>query len=301
MRSRLVTVLILAGLVLTVSLVTYARLSARDIVVPAVCKPSTPEESCLRAVGATDALPVSKVPTVMVNTRRIRLNYSVSEVGPSGVSAIELWATRDGRSWARYSNEPPPEGPLVVHVAEEGRYGFTIVVKSGVGLTSPAPQPGDAPQLWVEVDETRPTVRLRDVHLGKGIEAGTLTISWSATDSNLLAKPITISTSAKKEGPYVPVVSCLENDGKYVWQMPKDLPYQFYVRVEANDMAGNVGHACSAEPVRVDLSRPKGTILGVDGEKKVTKIPARRGESEPIYTLDAPATDVPPATPSRDR
>src|SRR4051794_16650027 len=61
-----------------------------------------------------------KVPVVTVNSRRIRLNYEIREVGHSGVSSVELWATRDGKTWQRYSNEPPPPGPLVIHVAEEG-------------------------------------------------------------------------------------------------------------------------------------------------------------------------------------
>src|SRR5262249_54069414 len=68
-------------------------------------------------------------PMTWVNSRRIKLNYEVREVGPSGVAAVELWATRDGKTWQCYSNEPPPAGPLVVHVAEEGSYGFTLVVK----------------------------------------------------------------------------------------------------------------------------------------------------------------------------
>src|SRR4051794_24681441 len=74
-----------------------------------------------------------KVPTMLVNNRRIKLNYNITDVGPSGVSCVELWATRDGKNWARYSNEPPPAGPLCVHVAEEGTYGFSLVVKNGLG------------------------------------------------------------------------------------------------------------------------------------------------------------------------
>jgi hypothetical protein len=276
MSWRIKILLGLIAIVSVVLLLPLGRVPAGDIIVPAdecivppedlpgtkpPCKPS--------AVTPCSALTVTKVkvPTMLVNSRRIRLNYSISEVGPSGVSRVELWATRDGNTWTRYSNEPPPSGPLVIQVAEEGKYGFHLVVKSGVGMCSKAPQAGDAPQLWVEVDETKPDVRVTECHVGQGNEAGCLVVGWSAGDVNLMARPITISTSVSPDGPWTPVASSLDNTGKHVWQMPKDVPYQFFVRVEAADKAGNVGHDSTPRPVKVDLSRPKGAILGVDAEK----------------------------------
>jgi hypothetical protein len=268
MRTRLLTALALVGLAVTGSLLTFARLSARDVTVPSepqkAC-PATGVETCGQKVQVAE-----QIPTMIVNTRRIRLNYSVADVGPSGVSAIELWATRDGKTWQRYSNEPPPAGPLVVHVAEEGRYGFTIVVRSGTGLKSPPPETGDAPQLWVEVDETRPLVKIKDVHSGTGRDVGTLYVNYAASDIHLTPRPVSISMSTKKEGPWTTIASGLENTGVYGWEMPKDLPYQFYVRVEAEDRAGNVGAYLTSEPIKIDLARPRGTILGVNAEQKAT-------------------------------
>lgn len=272
MRKRWFTALALTGLIATGSLVSYTRLSARDAVVPSPAKPCEEQRCCPVSHLKCGAVVTETVPTMLVNTRKIRLNYSVSDVGPSGVAAVELWATRDGRTWQRYSNEPPPAGPLVVHVAEEGRYGFSIVVKSGVGLKSTAPETGDAPQLWVEVDETKPTVYVKDVRFGKGGDQGTLHIQYAANDVNICDRPVTISMSTHRDGPWTPIASGLENTGNYVWTMPKDVPYQFYVKVEACDRAGNTGGCCYHDPVKVDLTRPKGTILGVDGDKKpVTK------------------------------
>ncbi|MFO0876814.1 MAG: hypothetical protein U0840_05525 [Gemmataceae bacterium] len=271
MRMRFFTGMVLLGLAGVGSLVCIARLSARDAVVPSPA-PSEAPQTCPASHLQCGGQVYDKVPTMLVNARKIRLNYSVSDVGPSGVSAVELWATRDGRTWQRYSNEPPPAGPLVVHVAEEGRYGFSIVVKSGVGLKSSTPETGDAPQLWVEVDETRPTVYVKDVRLGKGGDLGSLNIQYAANDANLACRPVTISMSTTREGPWTPIASGLENTGSYVWTMPKDVPYQFYVKVEATDRAGNMGSCCYHDPVKVDLTRPKGTILGVDGDRKpVTK------------------------------
>ncbi|MFM7148265.1 MAG: hypothetical protein ACKO23_00315, partial [Gemmataceae bacterium] len=188
--------------------------------------------------------------------------------GPSGVAAIELWATRDGKTWARYSNEPPPPGPLVVHVAEEGRYGFSIVVRSGTGLASQAPESGDAPQIWVEVDETRPVVKLHDIRVVKHNDSHHLQIGYSAKDKYLTAKPVTLYMAENKEGPWTPIATHLDSTGVHVWDIPRDVPYQFYVRAEAKDLSGNYGTSVSVDPVKVDLSRPKGTILGVETENK---------------------------------
>jgi hypothetical protein len=218
-----------------------------------------PTPTLVRTTQAT-----SVIPKVLVNHRRIRLNYSISQAGPSGIAAVELWATRDGKNWTRYSNEPPPNGPLVVHVTEEGRYGFSVVVRNGAGLSSPQPQRGDAPQIWVDVDETAPRVKLTDVVLGQGSEVGTLGIYWTAADQYLRQRPVTISMAKDVNGPWTQVVTNVENTGKYIWQMPKDMPYKFYVRVEATDRAGNVGSDKTYTPIKIDLIPPRGTIVGVN-------------------------------------
>jgi hypothetical protein len=248
----------LAGL-LGAALISGGALLARDIVVPADWEKTEGEV----AMPPPPACPKEKPAECLVNSRRIRLNYEVRDVGPSGVSGVELWCTRDGRTWQRYYDERPAPGPLHVHVAEEGRYGFSLVVRSGVGLSSQRPGPGDVPQMWVEVDETKPVVRLHEVRA----EAGTLAIHWSASDANMKHRPYTLSYAASREGPWTPIVERLDqNVNRYEWRVPKDAPYRFYIRVEAADRAGNVGHDTTAQPITVDPSLPRGVILGVEAE-----------------------------------
>jgi hypothetical protein len=275
MRTRLFTALFLLLVVVTVLLVTSSQMPASDILVPSQPRCTKTDHVLPVPVLRTEATstPVH-VPTLLVNTRRIRLNYQIQEVGPSGVSAVELWATRDGQSWQRYSNEPPPAGPLVVQVAEEGRYGFSIVVRNGVGLSSPAPQTNDPPQIWVEVDETRPVVRLLEAQAGQGNEIGYVHIAWRATDAHLTARPITLKMSKSKDGPWTTIASNLPNTGRYTWKVPADVPYRFYVCVEAVDRAGNVGFDVASEPISIDLLRPRGIITGLDHGKPADLCPA---------------------------
>jgi hypothetical protein len=205
----------------------------------------------------------------MVNTKSIQLNFEIKEKGPSGISTLELWFTQDGRSWNKYPL-PQPKGdgglqsPLTVPVAQEGVYGFTLVARSGVGLGERPPQIGDRPQIWVEVDLTKPVVQLQGVVVGKGKDKGKLFIGWTAYDKNLDKAPIMISYAEQAAGPWTPITADrIPNNGRYVWSMPQAVPYQFLIKVEAVDRAGNVGEAVTSELVKVDLSQPKARILTV--------------------------------------
>lgn len=208
-----------------------------------------------------------------VNQKQISLSYDLSEVGPSGVSSVELWYTlQQGRTWNKLQDYPidlknPNENrdvkKLAFEVNDEGVYGIKLVAKSGVGLGERPPQPGERPQFWIEVDLTKPVVQIADIKVGTGFDKGKLTIDWKATDKNLGLTPIRLSYADDKAGPWTTIADKLPNSGRYVWRMPDPHPYQFYVKVEAIDRAGNVGDAISLERVKVDLSQPKAKILEI--------------------------------------
>ncbi len=204
----------------------------------------------------------------VVNSTDISLNYSLEDVGPSGVSLVELWYTIDGRSWQRYGEDPDKTSPFNMKVNGEGTYGLTLVVRSGVGLGDKPPQPGDPPQLWVEVDLTKPVVQVLSVDAGRGGEAGTLTVTWTASDRHLAGQPISLFYAEQSGGDWKPIATGLDNTGRYVWRIPPSTPYRFLVRVEAADRGGNLGVAETAKPVIVDLAQPKGRLLGIEGGPK---------------------------------
>jgi hypothetical protein len=208
-----------------------------------------------------------------VNNKQISLSNDLKDVGPSGVSAVELWYTlHKQRTWHKLTEypielkgplEPGQSKKLTFEVNDEGVYGITLVAKSGVGLGERAPQNGDRPQFWLEVDLTKPVVQILGVQVGNGIDKGKLTVLWNARDKNLSHTPIRLSYSESREGPWTAYADKLANNGKYVWRMPEGLPYQFYLRVEAADLAGNVGDAVTSEKIKVDLSLPKATPLEI--------------------------------------
>src|SRR5262249_29040087 len=142
----------------------------------------------------------------MVNSKRISLDYKLEDVGPSGVAVVELWFTDGRNGWQKYRDYAESRPPIIFDVPDEGLYGFTMIARSKVGLGERPPQVGDQPQIWVEVDETKPVVRLANSEVGRGADLGNLTITWSATDKNLARQPITLSYAQQPEGPWTKIV-----------------------------------------------------------------------------------------------
>ena len=198
----------------------------------------------------------------MVNARAFELEYEIDSVGTSGVGKLELWGTRDGgRSWSIFGVDPDNRSPLPVSIDAEGIYGFRIVVQSGSGLGGRPPADGDAPDIWIGVDLTKPSGRITSAEVAA--EAGELAIGWEAGDDVLDTRPIAISFSAGAGGPWTPIAAGLENTGSYRWRLDNRVPDRIFLRLEVRDEAGNVGAFETAEAVSLDRHRPEGRIRGV--------------------------------------
>ena len=146
-------------------------------------------------------LPLGETPR-MVNSRSFTLEYDLQAVGPSGVSRVELFGTRDGgRTWRSFGIDGDNRSPMTVRVDEEGIYGFRIAVTSGAGLGDPPPKSGDKPAVWIGVDLTRPTAKITSAEFGSGNNENNLVILWEASDKMLAEKPATLYYSAQPGGP----------------------------------------------------------------------------------------------------
>jgi hypothetical protein len=203
----------------------------------------------------------------VVNNRHITLNFKVEDVGPSGISNIEVWATQDCKVWKKYEVAPNAH-TFAFDAEDEGIYGFTMLARSGIGLGKEPPQPGDLPQVWVLVDTTRPIVQMHECTAAIADRAHTITIRWKASDKNLGSTPITLSYAEREEGPWTPIATRIENSGGYVWKPSDRVPAKLLVRVEATDLAGNIGVAQTSRPVLLDASMPNIAILDVEGGRE---------------------------------
>jgi hypothetical protein len=229
---------------------------------PVASAPGSESGAAGKFADAGEAQP-GKTPTRVVNSKRIVVDYEIKDVGPSGVSTVDLWYTRDGRKWDKCPVGPQRTSPYILEVREEGTYGITLVASSGIGLKKRPPRPGDSPQIWIEVDTTKPLVRLTGCRVGTGTEADSMTITWKASDKHLGDKPITLSYAEQPDGPWSTIAANMENTGMYVWKMPTSVPQKMVIRMEVADLAGNIGLSQTREPVMVDLAKPSVAIVNI--------------------------------------
>jgi hypothetical protein len=210
------------------------------------------------------AAPATPEDRQIVHDPEVSLDYEVEDEGPSGVSVIELWVTTDqGHTWKRVGEDADRRSPFTVNLGGDGIYGLTMVAKSGAGLGDRPPAPGDEPQTWVEVDTTAPQVRLLGSELGAGVQSGTVTITWQASDANLGNRCVSLYVADSATGEWKAIASGVDNVGRYVWKPTGPLPSRFRVAVEVSDLAGNSKSAESAE-ITIDVSRPRPRISRVN-------------------------------------
>lgn len=224
--------------------------------------------------------------TQIVNFLRFDLQYNL-ENGPSGVSRIDLYVTRDdGRTWTRWSQHDGRESPLKIlldtkfNQQPEGDYGFHLVPVSGAGLSDPPPTSGTAPEMRVHVDVTQPLIRVLEPTADPA-RRDALLLRWSATDRNFGREPIAIDWSEQPTGPWKPVTGSdsivpvtggqtiptgyrVANTGSYSWQIPYGMTaHKVYFRYTAWDLAGNRTAVVTRDAFLVDLTKPRAKIQGI--------------------------------------
>ena len=208
------------------------------------------------AAGASDGAYHSR-------SRSFSLDYSVDSLRGMALADIELWGTEDrGITWQKWGSDPDRESPFDVQVANDGSFGFRMVILSSNGLVSNRPQDGDDADMWIHVDTEMPRTKITRALYGEGDEAGMLVIDYNCEDSQLHDRPVTLSYSERPTGPWVTIASGLRNTGTHAWKADTGLPPQVYLRVQAVDRAGNTSEHCLELPVNLRGLAPRGRIQG---------------------------------------
>jgi hypothetical protein len=129
-------------------------------------------------------------------------------------------------------------------------------------LAGNRPRNGDNADAWIQVDTEQPTARLVSALYGKGVEANSLVIEYSAQDDFFGDRPITLSYSEIPAGPWTTISHGLRNTGRFVWPTDPTLPRRVYLKLEAHDEAGNIGEHRLDVPVDIEGLAPRGRIQG---------------------------------------
>jgi hypothetical protein len=231
---------------------------------PEVSAFSSADSAPPRDAGSGESVTAAEPAFHVVNNKRIKLHFEVKDVGPSGIGGVELWYVHDNREWRKPDATPQKQGPYVVEVDSEGLYGFKLIARNSQGHGEPAPRPGDAPQVWVLVDLTKPAVKISSAKVLQEADGARLEVAWSATDKHLIRRPATLLYAEQPEGPWQPLVANLESSGTLQKKLPLTMPKRFVVRVEALDIAGNVGGDQTREFLELEQTRSRVSILRID-------------------------------------
>ncbi len=214
----------------------------------------------------------------MVRSRTFELKYDLTQ-SAAHPQRVELWGTTDaGQHWQRFAVDADGRSPVHVTVPSEGLYGFKLVAQNNQGLVEFPPARGDEPDVWIQVDVTRPSCRLTRAEQSAPPRDSELTIEWEAADVHLGPQAVTLEYARTLQGPWIPIAVDVANTGRHVWQMPERTPGSFHLRLQVRDQAGNVGEFITAEavtPVRSNAGR----ILDVNP----TAEPLRTGRRGQLY------------------
>ena len=265
-----------------------------------------------------------------VNTLEFDVDYTVHRMGRSGVKAAHLFVLKSQGGWEfakKFDVKLMPADrdqtlSLPYRAKEEGTYGFYVIPESGAGKRAPDPKKDDSPMVYVVVDTTPPFVKLTGVQVKPGGTRGPVVeFTWEAADPNLMPQPISLEWSLdQKAAKWNEVKYRLDNNlsrttGRYVWEVPDENLWKFYVRIRAVDKASNTGEHIWGQDAQgkgtpaeviVDLESPAATINRVRGGNSPSpapRPPAGPGGSDSLPRSPAgpgspaPATPIPPALP----
>jgi hypothetical protein len=208
-------------------------------------------------------VPAGGVAKQLINTTHAVVDYRVEQVGPSGISKVEVYMTPDqGQTWQRISEDHDRRSPVEFDLPGEGVYGIRLAITNGNGFGGAVPQRGDSPTCLIEVDSTGPFVQLRPIE--PMVSNGALEIRWHATDKNLPAEPVNLFYRTRNEGPWQVIARGVKNEGMYRWNFPRESA-QFFVKVEVVDQSGNIARAESPNPIVLDTTEPRATVINVTG------------------------------------
>ncbi len=199
-----------------------------------------------------------------MNSRRFRLDYSLDSLVPNSISKVVLWVTADrGKTWTAWAEDTDHESPFPVEMETAGLYGFRIVFHTMDGLAGPAPRSGDSADVWIKIDLDHPEAQLTGAPYGTGHQAGRLLIEWTATDEMLRNRPVRLSYSVGRSGPWTLIEDGLDNHGQYAWKPDSSVPERVFLRLDVTDAAGNVSTSATDQPVDLRGLIPRGRILDV--------------------------------------
>jgi len=201
--------------------------------------------------AGTEAAPVQKLPmppasqVQYLKTNRIVLNYRAAK-GSSEVTHAEAWITSDRAiTWKKVSAPfGAPKGKITVEAPGDGLLGVYLILYNTAGPSSPPPEPGTAPQQWVQVDRVSPFVQLLELRPDPFFDQNReVNIRWKSEDESLIDRPVSLFFKPAEGTSFQIIAELQQATSEYRWTVPSSVQGRITVKAVALDRAGNTGES----------------------------------------------------------
>lgn len=223
-----------------------------------------PIEHVVEKINPLPLFPQETLKRQFVNSTRLFLDYQIENAGQNSVAKVEVWITSDrAKSWQKLGEQSQQKSPIEVALPGEGIFGVTLVASNSRGVPGAPPQAGDQPDMWVEVDTTKPSAQLTKVQATTEDGKSVVHIHWAATDKNLDDGSVELWHSTTPQGPWQPIAKGLKAEGQHRWTPGADVTRSF-IRLNVRDSAGNTTTVTTQDAVTFEEpSRPRAVIRGI--------------------------------------
>ncbi len=201
-------------------------------------------------------------PIIRAQKSTVEIEYETNATALP-LERVELWYTRDdGRTWTFHGTDEDRHSPVVFRAAEEGQFGFFVVLTNATGSSSGRPVASTRPQISVFVDFTPPVVQIHPARMTPSAEARVVQVRWTAIDAHLEPRPISIHYKFESGSDWRAIhTEPLANTGLYDWRISDDMMGPVRLRVSAVDRGGNQSHS-EEQPFEIPSAMPLSTTVG---------------------------------------
>lgn len=251
-------------------------------IIPAnIGSPPAEEQNVVRDV---DGYPLDPLPpmdlsgvTNRVNRSNFNINYSLKNVGESGVKYVELWYTSDrGHTWVYYGRDSDKESPFNFKAPEDGVYAFYLLIENNAGARKgkrPMSDwfPEEAAQSLTLVDTAAPFVSLTTPRGGenwRGFERNY--VEFKAYDRNLTGLDLYVSDDSGKT--WRVQQKNIPNNGRCKLPTTELNSNTLRVKIIATDAVGNWTSEESERDFAVDNRVPDIEIKQVDTQNTGVRV-----------------------------
>jgi hypothetical protein len=212
-------------------------------------------------------------PAVTANNE-IDVAVNVNDAGPSGLSSVQLWMSRDdGATWV--------EGPMItetpmksIHVkaSNDGYYRLALVSIDQAGNSSALPRGKADDQFIMLVDSVKPVISLPSANgitdadkagptARRAYKAGDrVQVQFIIKEVKLADNPVSIYLQTDPAKGWTELGKNLPADAAFRFELPKIATKNARLKITAVDVAGNLGEAVAAETFSIDTEVGSGDV-----------------------------------------